>query len=96
MGEGVSPSLFPCREKESRDAGSLTHTEGGDLRPDILHRVIDRQAGGDHTPWRIDIEMNVFVWIFGLQKKHLGDDDIGHVIVDGVPTKMIRSFKRRE
>jgi hypothetical protein len=31
--------------------------------------------------------MDVFLWVFHLQKEHLGDDDIGYVIVDIRPNE---------
>ena len=55
------------------------------VRLDVLHGVVDRQAGLDRAARRIDVERDVLVGILGLQKQQLGDDQVGDLVVDGRP-----------
>ena len=47
-----------------------------------LHRVIDREPGGHRAARRIDIDADVFLAVFHLQKKQLSDDQVGDVVVN--------------
>ena len=50
------------------------------FRPYVLHRVVDCQTGAYNAPWGVDVEMDVFVWIFRFEEKHLGNDHIGYIV----------------
>ena len=41
------------------------------VRPDVLHGVVDRQAGRDQPPGRVDVNHHVLVGIFALQHQQL-------------------------
>ena len=45
------------------------------------------KAGGDGAARRIDVKRNVLFRILALQKQHLGDDEIGDLVVDGSTKK---------
>ena len=49
---------------------------------DELHRVVDRQAGGDRAARRVDVEVDVLVRIVALQVQQLRDHEVGDVVVD--------------
>ena len=49
---------------------------------DELHRVVDRQARAHRPARRIDVQRDVLFGILGLEEQQLGDDDVGHVVLD--------------
>src|ERR1700694_2383404 len=71
-----SESLTFCagRQKQSTHGGALADTNSGDVRADKLHRIVDGHAGGDRTARRIDINVDVFLWVFSFEKKKLRHD----------------------
>ena len=52
------------------------------MRPDKLHGVVDGETCGDRAAGRVDVEMDVLVRVFRLEKQQLGDDQVGHVILN--------------
>src|SRR5690348_6646252 len=48
----------------------------------MLHRVVDREAGGHVATRRVDVELDVLLRRVGLQKEQLRDDDVRDVVVD--------------
>jgi hypothetical protein len=60
----------------------LPHTDGLDVRFDVLHGVVDGETGGYRTPWGIDVNGDVFFRVLGLQVEQLSHDYRGDVIVD--------------
>jgi hypothetical protein len=50
--------------------------------PDILHRVVDREAGGDHSARRVDVHEDVLLRVLGLEEEQLGGDERGHMVLD--------------
>ena len=62
--------------------GGLAHAQRHYVILHVLHGVINRHARRDRTSRRIDIELNVFLGIFLSQKQHLGNHQIGDVVVD--------------
>jgi hypothetical protein len=75
--------LFAAPPQEDRaHAGCLADAVRRDVAADELHRVVDRQAGGDDPAGRVDVEVNVALAVLVAQKQHLGDDQIGHGVVD--------------
>ena len=53
-------------------------------------------TGGDRAARRIDVKLNILLRILRLQKQHLRDDQIGDLVVDRRPEKMMLSFSSRE
>ena len=51
-------------------------------RLDELHGVVDGQAIRDVPAGRVDVEVDVLVWIGALEVQELCDDKVGDVIVD--------------
>src|SRR5271168_1540088 len=47
-----------------------------------LHGVVNGKTRGDRAAGRIDIELNVALGIFGLEKQHLGGGQIGDMVVN--------------
>src|SRR5207248_5380165 len=83
MRESVPLSLSPSGQQKCSHARRQPHTDRIDWRSQVLHRVIDRQSRGDAAAWRIDVHVNITLWIVCLEKEQLSDDDIRDVVVDG-------------
>jgi hypothetical protein len=50
--------------------------------PDVLHRVVDRHARRYGATGRVDVEVNVPVWVFGGEQQHLRADHVCHLVAD--------------
>ena len=55
---------------------------GGHVAREKLHRVVNRQARRDRAARRIDVDVDVLLAVFHLQKEQLRDDQVRDVIVD--------------
>eukprot|EP01022_Parablepharisma_sp_SALTPOND_P014695 TRINITY_DN2018_c0_g1_i2.p1 TRINITY_DN2018_c0_g1~~TRINITY_DN2018_c0_g1_i2.p1 ORF type:complete len:1935 (-),score=514.39 TRINITY_DN2018_c0_g1_i2:42295-48099(-) len=69
-------------QQESPHGRGQARAQGRHLRLDELHGVEDRHAGRNRTARRIDVQGNVLVRIFAFQEQQLGDDQVGHRIID--------------
>jgi hypothetical protein len=70
------------REQERAHRGRLPGAKGRNLRPDELHRVVDRKARGDDAARRIDVNGDFFLRIVRLEEQELGNNEGGHAILD--------------
>src|SRR5678815_5646134 len=66
IGQGKSLPLCPRREQERSRAGGLSQTDGVNGRLDVLHRVVNAQPGRDATAGRVDIQIDIFLWVLSL------------------------------
>lgn len=80
MREGIAFALRTGGQKDSRHAGTGADTDGGDVRTDILHRIIDRKAGGHDAAGAVDVKVDIFRRVFSFQEEKLCNDDIGHMV----------------
>jgi hypothetical protein len=64
-------------------AKRLPDAVGNHVVLDELHGVVDGQARGDGAAGRVDVERDVLFRVLALQKQHLGNDEIGHLVVNG-------------
>ena len=80
--QGKTLPLGAGGEQDGPHARGLADADGRDRRLQVLHGVVDRQSRRDHPAGRIDVEMDILLRIFGLQKEQLGNDQIGQMIVD--------------
>jgi len=55
-----------------------------DIGGDILHGVINAQAGVNAAAGAIDIHLDIAMAVCAVQEQQLGGDDIGHFVVDRV------------
>ena len=69
-------------KQQSAHTGRLTDTQRADIRLDELHGVIDGQPRGDHTTRRVDVEVDILIWVFRFQEQQLGDHQVGHVVLN--------------
>jgi len=93
VGQAV-PFAFGARgEKDSSHASGLADAVGIHLAGDVLHGVINSEASGDITTRRVDIDTDVLLWVFHLEEEELGDDGIGHGVINGGADKDDAVFK---
>ena len=81
--EGEAFAGGAATEQHGAHAGGLTNAVGVHVTREELHGVIDRQTGGNVAAGGIDVNVDVLLRIAHLQEQHLGDDGVGHRIVDG-------------
>lgn len=68
-------------QQDRRRRGRLPQTDRLDLRPDELHRVVNRRHGGERTTRRVDVDADVTVGVERLQGQQLRHDVIGRRVV---------------
>ena len=60
----------------------MAEADGGEVRFDVLHRVVDGEEGVDVASGRVDVETDVPIRVLGLQVQQLGTNQVGDGIVD--------------
>src|SRR5690606_35427648 len=83
VGQAIPLALGSGSQQKCTHAGGQPYTNGGNIGTDVLDSVVDCHAGGDRAPGAVDVEKNVLVGVFCLQKQQLGNDQVGHIVVDG-------------
>ncbi len=73
---------FSGSQQQCRHRGSLAYAERHHVIFHVLHGVIDGHARRDRPARRVDIELNVFLGVFLRQEQHLGNHQIGDVVVN--------------
>src|SRR5688572_19695081 len=81
----VTLALGTSRHEHRRHRRCLPDADRAHRRFEVLHRVVDRQAGGDDAAGRVDVEVDVALGVLRLEEQQLGDDQVGHRVLDGVP-----------
>src|SRR5690606_16671706 len=71
-----------CEEQRAH-RGREPHAHRADRRAEVLHRVVDRQAGVHRAARRVDVHVDVLLGVFRLEEEELGDDDVRHIVVHG-------------
>ena len=75
--QGASLALGPGRQEQRAHAGTLADAVGRHVARDPLHRVVDRQPGGDAAARAVDVKMDIGLGVLMRQHQHLGHDQIG-------------------
>ena len=80
----ADPLAFGARtEKKCAHASCQTETDGGNIGPDVLDGVINAHTSGYRTTRGVDVEVDVFFWVFCVQQEQLSHDQVGNIRVDG-------------
>ena len=82
IGQGLAFAGRAGGQQHGAHRGALADAVGGHVAIDELHGVVDGHAGGDASARRIDVHVDVGLGIFRLQEEQLGDDGVGHFVVD--------------
>jgi len=61
--------------------------DGRNIRLDVIHRVVDRHCRGNRSAGGVDVELDVFLRVFGFEEEELGDNDVRGVVVDRAAQK---------
>src|SRR4051794_4212939 len=69
-------------EQDRGGTGGLAHAHGLDVRPDVLHRVVDRGQRGERTTRRVDVDDDVAVRVGRLEHHQLRHHVVGRRVVD--------------
>src|SRR5215468_578913 len=82
VGQGEALPLGAGAQQQRAHGGGLAHADGGDGRLHVLHGVIDGHARRHRPAGRVDVERDVLVRVLGLEEEHLGDDEVGDLVLD--------------
>jgi len=82
--QGVALALPTGREEDRCHRRRLTEADRADRRPEVLHRVVDREPGRHDAAGRVDVQADVLLGIFRLEEQQLGDDEVRQVVLDDV------------
>ena len=94
--QGVALALGAGGQEERAHAGALADAVGGDVAGDPLHRVVDRQAGGDAAAGAVDVEVDVALASWCARTSIWATMRLATVSSMAVPRMMMRSWSRRE
>ena len=81
-GEGEALALGAGGQDEGSHRGGEAEVDGHDLGLDVLHAVVDGQAGDDGTAGAVDVEVDGLVAVLGIEVEHDADDLVGQLVVD--------------
>ena len=70
-------------QQHGGDGSGLADARRDHVRLHKLHSVVNGESRGDRASRRVDIQLNILLRIFRLQKKHLRRCQIGYMIVNG-------------
>jgi len=82
LGQRQPLAARPRAQNERRHRGGHADVDGHHLRADVLHRVVQREAGDDGAARRVDVEVDRLRLILGIQEEHHRDDLVDHQVVD--------------
>src|SRR6266513_1666656 len=94
MGKAEAFALFPTCQEKSTHGGCLADTDGRDGSLDVAHCIINSHTRRNYPAGRIYVEMNILVGVFSLQKKKLGNDQVGNLIVNPTAEKNDPIFEK--
>lgn len=83
VGQGAALAEGTRGEEEGAHGGGLADAEGADGGADVLHGVVDGEAGGDDAAGGIDVHVDGLGGVLGFEEEELGNDDGGGVVGDG-------------
>lgn len=61
----------------------MAQTNCIDWRPYVLHCIINSKTCGNGATGGIEVHVDGFGGVLGLEEEELGDDDVGSVVGDG-------------
>ena len=82
IGQGDALSLRAGREQERAHRSRHADADGGNVRLDVLHRVIYGEAGGNAAAGAVYIELDVLIGILRFKIQKLRDDQARGGVVD--------------
>ncbi|MPL84619.1 hypothetical protein SDC9_30584 [bioreactor metagenome] len=74
-------ALLAGLQQQRAHRGRLADDERRDLRPDVLHRVVDRQARGHHAARAVDVHRDFLGRVLRLEEQQLRADQRRHAVM---------------
>ena len=81
VGQRVAFAVSTGCQQDGSHARRLPDAVGVHVAREILHGVVNREAGGNAAARGIDVQMDVFLRVGHLEEQELRDDDIGNGVV---------------
>lgn len=82
MRQRIALAFGASTQQHLRHRGSDADTVRGDVRLDVLHRVVNRHPRGDAPTRRVDVHEDIFRRVLARQKEQLRNDQRCDVIID--------------
>src|SRR5829696_3574028 len=82
VGQRHALALRPARQQQGAHRHRDADADGLHVGLDELHRVVDRESRVHRPAGRVDVQRDVLVRVLGLEVQHLGDDQVGDLVVD--------------
>lgn len=82
MGQNIPLSSFPSTEQQTPHGRSLAHAYSADRAADVVHGVVDGEAGAHAAAGRVDVQRDGLLRVVGFEEEQLGDDHGGHGFFD--------------
>ncbi len=83
VGQRDPRPLLAGHQQERAHGGRHAQAKGDYRAADVLHGVVDREAGGHHAARRVNVHLDLFLRVLGLQVQQLGADQRRHAVLDG-------------
>ena len=83
VGQSAAHAFLAGAEQYACHRGCQTGADGGNLRLDVLHGVVDAETCIYRSSGRVEVNLDVFLAVNAFEEKQLSLDDIGGVVVDG-------------
>ena len=80
--QGKPFALRAACQKERAHAGSHADTDGGNIRLDILHGIINRKTCGYNAAGAVDIQVDIFLRVLRRKEQQLRHNKACRCIVD--------------
>ncbi len=81
VGQGVALAGGAGAQQELAHRRAEAHADGAHLGAHELHGVVDGHARGHRPAGRVDVHPDRLVRVLGLEEQHLGDDEVGYIVV---------------
>src|SRR5579872_569239 len=82
IGKAVALAFRAAGKQDCGHAAGETHADRRDVRPDVLHGVVNGQTGIDNPTWAVYVHEDVAIWILAFEEEQLRGDQRGDRIVD--------------
>ena len=80
VGQRITLTCGTGRHQQRSHGRGLPDAHGRNFRPDVLHRVVNRETGRHKATRRIDVKRDVLGRVFRFQEQQLRTDEAGYVI----------------
>src|SRR5712692_38319 len=81
----VTLAVRSSRQQHGRHGVGHADADRRDRRPDVLHGVVDGKPRGDVAAWAVDVQGDLLLGVFRLEKEQLRHDQVGDLVIDGSP-----------